>query len=135
MHRLRNGVAVLLTIFLWQPLHAEETAVHMGNGIKVGEVTSDSAIVWTRLTQAPERNINGRPWKSNVKRDDPVIALAHPIGEMQGSLVGAAGEVQLSYWPEGKKDAQPRTTGWKAVNPGRDFIHQFQIAVRRHVRF
>lgn len=31
--------------------------VNMANGIKVGEVDCDSAIVWTRLTVNPERNI------------------------------------------------------------------------------
>ena len=36
-------------------------AVHMANGIKVGEVTSDSAILWTRLTQQPEANWQGKP--------------------------------------------------------------------------
>ena len=28
--------------------------VHQGNGIKIGEVTAESAVIWTRLTTAPE---------------------------------------------------------------------------------
>src|SRR5260221_7669409 len=33
--------------------------VYLGNGIKIGEVTADSVIVWTRLTVAPEANWKG----------------------------------------------------------------------------
>ena len=34
-------------------------AVYQGNGIKVGEVTAESAVIWTRLTAAPEANWSG----------------------------------------------------------------------------
>jgi alkaline phosphatase D len=34
-------------------------AVYQGNGIKVGEVTAESAVIWTRLTTAPEANWSG----------------------------------------------------------------------------
>ena len=37
-------------------------AVFQGNGIKIGEVTADSAIIWTRLTVAPEANWSGTPF-------------------------------------------------------------------------
>ena len=33
--------------------------VYQANGIKIGEVTQDSAIVWTRLTKNPSANTNG----------------------------------------------------------------------------
>ncbi|MEY4938707.1 MAG: hypothetical protein RIQ93_442 [Verrucomicrobiota bacterium] len=34
-------------------------AVYQGNGIKIGEVTADTAVIWTRLTVAPEANWQG----------------------------------------------------------------------------
>jgi len=37
-------------------------AVYQGNGIKIGEVTADSAVIWTRLTAAPEANWTGAPF-------------------------------------------------------------------------
>jgi alkaline phosphatase D len=37
-------------------------AVHQGNGIKIGEVTADSAVIWTRLTTAPDANWTGVPF-------------------------------------------------------------------------
>ena len=39
--------------------------VHMANGIKIGEVDSSSAIIWTRLTENPERNTNGIEFPSS----------------------------------------------------------------------
>lgn len=38
---------------------AAPAAVHQGNGIKIGEVAADSAVIWTRLTAAPEANWTG----------------------------------------------------------------------------
>ena len=35
---------------------ATSAAVFQGNGIKIGEVTSDSVVIWTRLTAAAEAN-------------------------------------------------------------------------------
>ena len=37
-------------------------AVHQGNGIKIGEVSADSAVIWTRLTTTPEANWKGVPF-------------------------------------------------------------------------
>ena len=50
-------------LFFASLLCAEEP-VYMANGVKIGEVTADSAIVWTRLTRNPERNIDGKPFPS-----------------------------------------------------------------------
>src|SRR5690606_24019753 len=38
------------------------SAAALGNGLKIGEVTSTSAIVWTRLTSTAEPNRNGVPF-------------------------------------------------------------------------
>jgi alkaline phosphatase D len=37
-------------------------AVYLGNGIKMGEVTAESVVIWTRLTAAPEANWSGTPF-------------------------------------------------------------------------
>ena len=57
---VKNVVFVCLAVaFLLEVgLAAEGAGVHMANGIKIGEVTQDSAIVWTRLTRNAERNID-----------------------------------------------------------------------------
>ena len=35
-------------------IFARADSVYLGSGIKVGEVSTDSAIVWTRISKAPE---------------------------------------------------------------------------------
>ena len=51
-------------IFLLGPCLAAvaHAAVFQGNGIKIGEVTAESAVIWTRLTVAAEANWSGTPW-------------------------------------------------------------------------
>ena len=38
---------------------SRQDSVYMGTGIKIGEVTSNSAIIWTRLTQVEEPDTAG----------------------------------------------------------------------------
>jgi alkaline phosphatase D len=54
MNRLRLSALTSLVIG-----SALSGAVYQGNGIKIGEVTADSAVIWTRLTSAPEANWSG----------------------------------------------------------------------------
>ena len=45
----------ILTTVLTHPL----SAAYFGNGMKIGEVNQGSAIIWTRLTQTPQFNMQG----------------------------------------------------------------------------
>jgi len=36
--------------------------VYQGNGLKIGEVSANSAVIWTRLTTSPEANWSGTPF-------------------------------------------------------------------------
>ena len=69
---MRRSIAfIVLTLSLAtfpQTSRADES-VHMANGIKIGEVSSNSAIVWTRLTKNPERNIKGTPFPKNINKE------------------------------------------------------------------
>jgi phosphodiesterase/alkaline phosphatase D-like protein len=56
--------------------------VYMVNGIKIGEVTSDSAIIWTRLTRNPSM--------------DPETKWGRVV-------TGVPGEVRVSYWCRAQK--------------------------------
>lgn len=75
---------------------------HQANGIKIGEVTSTTAIVWTRLTAAPERAPDR--WE----------------------VPGSPGEVRIVFQPA-DTPVPRRTTKWTAVDPERDFTHQFLL--------
>ncbi len=113
----------------WKAYHGQtiqikhnSSNVHMANGIKIGEVHQNSAIVWTRLTKHKERNINGLAFT----KDAEAVPEDHILDDMEGSVPGAAGEVRVTYWPEGSKD-KARSTSWQAVDTHSNFIQQFKL--------
>jgi len=96
--------------------------VYMADGIKIGEVTQDSAIVWTRLTRSSERNVHGLAF--NEERT--TVPAGHTLDDMEGSVPGVGGEVRVVWWPQGEEDGR-RETAWRAVDPAADFTRQFVI--------
>ena len=101
---------------------APARAVHLADGIKIGEVTDRSAIVWVRLTATAERNAAGRAWPEGA---DALPADAD-LGEMVDAVRGAAGEVRLTWWMD-QQGAPRESSPWVKVDPARDFTHQFQL--------
>jgi alkaline phosphatase D len=103
-------------------LHAD---IQMANGIKIGEVDSHSAIIWTRLTAESERNTDGEAFSTELRK-----AKEQPDYEdltvMNGSVQGKNGDVKISYWPMGDKTSA-QSTSWETVSPQNDYIHQFQL--------
>ena len=104
--------------------HASDAA-HMANGIKIGEVTATSAIVWTRLTSQPERNVGGAPFPKETGKDRRSGDYGD-LAEREGSVPGVAGEVRITYWPADAAD-EKRSTEWGAVDAERDFIRQIVL--------
>lgn len=100
---------------------ASRAEVYLGNGIKIGEVDSTSAIVWVRLTEASERRADGTPFKDADEKVPDGLTLR----DMKDSLMGAAGSVRLRYMPEGGEGI---TTPVQAVDPQRDFTTQIRLA-------
>jgi alkaline phosphatase D len=109
---------------------------YQATGFKVGEVTTHSAIVWTRLTLRPQRNPADGPMveirygkATGGRRSRPVEAIIYPDGVdvagIQGAVPGTTGEVRVLYRPEGEPNWLH--TPWHKVDPERDFTHQFQI--------
>lgn len=48
---------------------AKADSVYLGNGIKIGEVSHDGAIVWTRTTKAPEPVYPGNRFTLENRKD------------------------------------------------------------------
>lgn len=115
-------------------------------GIKIGEVTSAEAIVWTRLTQNPERVGSDAPWPNvlykspdsdELQEDLPgrfhphdwVPVVTYPEGysldNIDGAVRGAEGELRVEYRPEGSENWL--STEWQAVDPEQDFTSQFML--------
>ena len=111
--------------------------MYQANGIKIGEVTSSSAIIWTRLTKFPERNVDGVPFPKvpwqKAETDNtthlyrkPQIPQGYTLDQMQDVVPGIAGEVRIAYWPKERPDDKVFSP-WIQVSSNHDFAHQFQL--------
>ncbi len=108
---------------------------YQANGVKIGEVTQTSAIIWTRLTEKPERNTDGIPFAKTKKLKNekgellpppPVLPIGARLYQMKNAVPGMMGQTRIVYWTVGKED-QKIETPWMTVNPKRDFTRQFVL--------
>lgn len=125
----------LLLFGITSLIYSTSADVFMANGIKIGDVTSDSAKIWTRLTTQPERTRSGIKF---LKMENPRDKMPQPINgsaqfpknktlsDMEGSVPGSPGNVRLKYWPIGQKESKV-TTNWMQVETNKDFTFQFLI--------
>jgi alkaline phosphatase D len=91
-----------------------------GNCTKVGEVSSSDAILWIRLTEAPEPNFSGHPYLTN-----PDHAAANSVLLMPDDILpGMKGEVQVQYWEISQPD-ETIASDWFKVDPEKDFTAQY----------
>ena len=98
--------------------------VFMGNGIKIGEVTQNSAIIWARLTKISKLNKPGIKFNEfSVKKyladksisdeeNGPKGGFASQLPrdvsleEAEGAVPGTAGEVRLTWMERGKENSK-----------------------------
>jgi alkaline phosphatase D len=110
------------------------------NGIKIGEVSKSSAIIWTRLTENATANSKDGPWfdieyegrgferASDKKfRRDRVLGVrfdkaAKSVRDLQWAVPGVAGQTRVKYrafwYPDWK------ITEWASVETEHDFTKQ-----------
>ena len=122
---LQGTVATVAMLGTAESLAAEsDTAtIYQATGLRIGEVTPHSAIVWTRLTQHATRNNEGVVFKKRGKSEE---ARNTPVETIEGACPGQPGKVRLVYWPE-EQSHTAVTTPWQIVDASGDFIHQFQL--------
>lgn len=115
---------------------------YFATGIKICEVDSASAIIWTRLTRNAAREGKNRPLPVVKYRDpktgalvenarsrtdmEPVVEFPNgsTIDTIEGAVPGAPGEVRVRYRARG---GAWQSTDWKAVDPNRDFTAHFPL--------
>lgn len=101
---------------------AAHADVSMATGFKVTEVTGTTATIWTRLTQHPERNLDGAKFGPK----DDALPDGLKLADMIDSAVGAAGQVRVSYGVVGSSDRE--VTEWSAVESDKDFTRHFCLS-------
>lgn len=113
-------LCVLLPLVV-QPALTQEA--RQATGVKVGEVSIDSAIIWMRVTAHSRRNAQGLVLRGPENRSlDPGVKLS----DLEGVCPGAPGRVRVRYGARPDlKDA--RATEWVEVTAETDFAHQFRL--------
>lgn len=117
-------ITFMLGLFVVTAISAE---VYFANGIKIGEVDQDSAIIWTRLTREPALNINGAKFLKGSKEVSPAskqLPAGKALADMEGAVPGVPGKVRLSWRTEGGRS---EVGEWRAVNASTDFTTRFNL--------
>jgi alkaline phosphatase D len=124
---IKSTAAVTGGAILHPLLAAEGGApAHQATGVKVGEVTDTSAIIWTRLTANPTRKNDGVvfPAKPDKKGKAEVKV---PVEQIEGACPGAAGKIRVRYGT--KEELSDATeTPWMNVTDATDYTHHFDLA-------
>lgn len=96
-------------------------APYFACGVKVGEATQDSAIVWVRLTQNPTADFERLAIFTEGLKPDEKSRVEMP----RNVVPGTAGQVRILYETQG---SDPIATDWITVKAEHDFTHQFRLA-------
>ncbi len=98
--------------------------LRQATGVKVGEVTDTSAIVWMRITKKPERRADGVVGRGGAGNSLPNHLLPE---DLEGSAPGATGRVRVRYGVS-EDLAGAQETDWMDVSETNDFTHKFRLS-------
>jgi len=141
-YRSKDSLYLLLLMMsglcLWSMSCSSPSELYQANGIKIGEVTQTSAIIWTRLTKNPERKTDGLPfplvaWEQSEDDESvylypgPQIPVGHKLAEMANTVPGTGGQVRITYWQSDDRENSIEKTKWQDVDPERDYTYQFKL--------
>lgn len=102
-------------------------------GVKIGEVTPHSAVVWMRVTREAERNWKGISLRG--KGGDRTVPDNVSIDQLEGAAPGAPGQARFRYATQPGLNGA-RSTPWMKVSADRDFSIQFEISgLKPHTRY
>ncbi len=128
--RVSTAIAVSF-VFIFMAFTAEGGGPpYQATGVKIGEVSQDSAIIWTRLTKVVERSKTGYVISGDdlfdASNEEPkkYFEGLRPE-EMHGAVPGHPGEVRLTC--TSKSGATAFKSDWVRVDEKRDFTHKFKL--------
>src|SRR5438477_7263613 len=123
MHKLLTRREALAAALAGGSLRAGDVAAtHQATGVKVGEITPTSAVIWTRRTQSPRRIDTGVRYRASGNQATH-LAQGVDVNAIEGACPGEAGYVKVTVEAQSGRRAKP----WTAVNAEADFTHQFRI--------
>lgn len=106
---------------------------YQATGFKVGEMTQNSAIVWTRLTANEKPNPGDAPLVKieyvEGRGRQAVKEVTYPNGSdvstIRYAAPGTAGQTRVLYRAKGTE--QWMSSGWEDVDPEADFTRQYEL--------
>jgi len=114
---------IALTLLLSSLLASAQEGPFFGTGVKVGEVDTNSAIVWVRLTATPKADFNRLPIFTQGLTSD-----IKDSGSMPSDIApGAPGEYRVHHWVESKGQKSRRSSNWARVSSINDYIGQLSL--------
>jgi alkaline phosphatase D len=140
IHVLCFGIGLL---FLISCKSDTSEGPYLATGIKIGEVSQTTAIVWVRLTEDPERVGNDAPMPT-VKYIDPengeliepsgrpdmtpvvIFPEGYTIRNIQGACPGSPGSARVKFKKAEEESWQH--LDWQKVDPGANFTAQFTMS-------
>lgn len=139
---MKNIISISFLLFFGISCNQPQQSAgpYFGNGFRNGWADQNSITIWTRLTQNPDMNFDGQPFIPLSKKEqrelevvsDATILHSRQIpdslalSDMEGACPGASGEVQLSYYAEGKLGGKVQTL-WQKVDANKNFTKQWKL--------
>lgn len=112
------------TAHLPELLAAQDQPTRQATGVKVGEVSDTSAIVWMRLTANAGPLAAGK----DFPRGKPIhLPNEVRVDQLRGACPGAAGQVRLRYGTSAHL-AGARVLDWADVTAKTDFSRQWRLS-------
>lgn len=138
--RIAFVLVLLTTIFSSCETLKETDGPYFGNGFHNGWADQTSIVLWTRLTQNPDLNVEGTEFidisaeahkELDKKGDAEKIHSAQipeglTLDDMIGACPGARGEVKLLYYSLNNSE-NPIETEWFAVDNNKNFTTQWKL--------
>jgi len=134
-------LALLLAMIFGSCMKQQKTyGPYFGNGFHNGWADQHSIVLWTRLTEKPDGNVNGELFmipspeehqRLNINAlEEDIYHAQIPEGlklkDMDGACPGASGEVKLTYFPE-EDPSQTIETDWVKVNDDENFTTRWKL--------
>ncbi|MBA7570633.1 hypothetical protein ES708_12386 [subsurface metagenome] len=141
IYKILTYVVIWFAAFFCSCESLKETeGPYFGNGFHNGWADQTSIVIWTRLTQNPERNSDGVQFidisvqekKALAIEDnsDKIHAAQIPAGltlaDMLDACPGTSGEVKLTYFPLTDSENKVETE-WVAVDIDKNFTTQWKL--------
>jgi alkaline phosphatase D len=126
----KSFVSLFLLVITTVSCRSGEKNVYLADGIKIGEVTHNSAIIWCRVTAVEKPNMTAPKFKYEtgpkiIPPDYNPLPKGLALEQMEGAVPGKSGKVRLILTDaQGKKTV----TGYQTAAAQRDFTCQFVIS-------